>query len=330
MCVKVCASNNIQYNNSNSVNFTGYRTLLGKKLDEVLRLGNISFEDNEFLVRELKKLLEKRLNQAQNLGEGMSNRVYKIDNKYALRVPINKTMITDNKVILQERKFNNLKMYYGEPVATIGNIQIMKNASSNGSAIPAGVPKKLPESFDKSDIHGYYSRFYLPLFAGVPQRSYNALARDMKTLASMAENQYAYFTFDYFNPNNVVLTGKTLKMTDDIDKTIWKSSNTMSDMLNVFLKQVTVGIPATPSSVLTPLRQQIARKVLKAGMKCDLSITGEDKPNNVFNFVIKYLCTSKEEPQKVFETLSDIQKAQKTPRQKCAMLDRYLDEIFRK
>lgn len=324
--VEVCISGKTQYN-SNSVNFCGYRTKLGRKLDEVLKLGEISPSDNEFLLCELKKLLEKRINQTKNLGEGMSNRVYKIDDKYVIKIPLNKSIMLDNSIVIKPQKYGDLKAYYGEPVFEAGNIQILRNASSKGQAIPAGVPKSLPDGYEKSDIQGYYSDFYLPTFANLPQRSYDALASDMKTLSERCENSI-HFTFDYYNPNNVVLSGKSLRMTDEVEMTVFEKTNTISDMLNVFLKQINVGIPAAPSTKLLPLRQEIAQKILKAGMKNDLEITSEGRPNNVFSYVIKFLCGSKEEPARVFERLEEIKHSAKTQKEAETMLDEYLEMIF--
>lgn len=314
--------------NSNSVNFTGCRTLLGKRLDKVISEGMISPDDNLFLVKELKKLLEKRMKTSQNLGEGMQNRIYKIDDKYVMRVPINRAVITDDKVILCKRKYADLKTYYGEPLAIFGNIKILKNACPKGNAIPAGIPKELPKNFDKNNLSSYYSNFYLPIFANVPQRSYDMLARDIKTLGDIVENKYIRYTFDYFNPNNVVLSGKTLKMTDEVDMTIWENKNTISDMLNVFLKQMTVGVPASPSEKLLPLRHQIAKKVIKAGMKYNVPITGESLPNSVFNYVFQFLCRAKEPSTKIFNKLEEIKNMNLSAKERCLLTDKYLDSIL--
>lgn len=327
--MEVNFNNNIGYCGVNSVNFTGYRTNLGKKLDEVLKLGEISPKDNDFLISEIKKLLEKRLNHAKNLGEGMSNRVYKIDDKYVLKVPLNKSIMIGDKIVLKPQKYGDLRNYFGEPVFEAGNVQVLKNVSPKGRAIPAGVPKQLPDGFEKSDVQGYYSTFYLPTFANLPQKSYDALARDMKTLSEKTENRI-HFTFDYYNPNNVVLSGKSLRMTDDVEMTVFENTNTISDMLNVFLKQINVGIPATPSTMLLPFRQEIAKKVLMAGMKHDLPITCEGRPNGVFSFVLKFLCNSKDEPNVVFEKLQEIRHSAKTQKELEAKLNEYFKEIFGK
>lgn len=319
---------NYEYNSANSVNFTGYRTMLGKKIDQVLKLDKISADDNRFLVNEIKKLLSKRLEQSKNMGEGTQNRVYKIDDKYVLRIPINKSIMLSNQVVLKHRKFASLKNYYGEALVELGNVQILKNATPGKNSMPAGIPKVLPDNYKKNDLTGYYNNLYLPTFANIPQKSYNALAKDMSILNSIRDVNGVNFSFDYYNPNNVVLSGKTLKMTDDIAPTFIKNSNSASDMFNVFLKQLNDGIPAIPSTKLTPLRQIIARKILKASIVSNLPITSEGCANNVFGYVIKFLCNSKDEPSKVFETVNNIKNSAKSLKQRQIELDKYLDTIF--
>jgi len=216
--MKVC-SEIYQYN---SPQFCGYRTLLGKRLDKVLENGIASDEDNKFLVNGIKKLVQKRFVQKDNLGEGMQNRIYKLDDKYVIKVPINKTVILDDMFEILPRKFSELKTYYGESLAKVGNVRILKNVSSKGKAIPAGVPKELPENFDKDNIAGYYKDFYLPTFASLPQKSYDALAHDIKKLRKMRDTVTdSNYSFDYCNPNNVVLSGKSLNIQHCYDGELW-------------------------------------------------------------------------------------------------------------
>lgn len=323
--MKVC-SENYRYN---TPQFCGYRTLLGKRLDKVLSSGIVSDDDNTFLVNEINKLIQKRFSQPKNLGEGMQNRIYKLDDKYVIKVPINKSVILDDIFEILPQKFSELKTYYGEPLARIGNVKILKNVSSKSKAIPAGIPKSLPESFDKNDITGYYNDFYLPTFASVPQKSYDALARDIKKLRKMRDIETgSNYTFDYYNPNNVVLSGKTLKMTDDIETTHFSDKNTVQDMFNVFLKQINVGIPATPSSKLLPFRQAIAKKIIKAGMKSDLILTKNNPSSGVWDFTLRYLCNAKEDSKTVFEKLVDIKRTAKNQKELEKLTDDYLKELF--
>ena len=317
-------NNNIQYN----TNFTGYRTLLGRRLDKVISNGLVTEEDNLFIVREITKLYQKRISDYKNLGEGMQNRVYKIDDKYVFKIPIDRPVKLGDKLVIEKQKYGNLKTYYGETIAKLGNLRILKNVSPKGKAIPAGVPKDLPKEYAKDDIVKYYGEVYLPSFANIPQRSYDMLAQDIKTLGNLVEKKYIHYTFDYFNPNNVVLAGKSLRMTDDVEMTVWNNKNTISDLLNVFLRQMNVGIPATPSEKFLLLRQQIAKKIIKAGMKYNLPITGEDKPNCVFDYVLKFLCKSKDTTKSIFDNLLNIQKMGLSSKERSIIVDEYLNKIF--
>ena len=323
--MKVC-SENYQYN---SPQFCGYRTLLGKRLDKVLENCIVTDEDNKFFEKEIKKLVQKRFQKKQSVGEGTQNRVVKLDDKYVLRVPINTYYYIDDKLLIIAQKFSNLKTYFGEPVAQIGNVEILKNASPNKRAISAGVPKHLPDNFANSDIASYYRNFYLPLFASVPQKSYDALAADIKKLSKMKDTETNLnYSFDYYNPNNIVLSGKILRMTDAIEKTHQSDKNTVSDMFNIFLRQITVGVPAISSNILAPFRQEIAKKIIKAGMKSDLILTKHSPSSGVWDFTLKYLCAAKENSKTVFEKLNEIKRIARNQKELEKLTDDYLKELF--
>ena len=316
-----------QYNLSNPV-FTGYRSAAGRKLDEVIKKGFVLKTDSEFILKELKKIFDKRLKYNQKVGEGCLNTVYKIDDKYVFRIPINNNNFPEEALKLRVCKFEELKHYYGEPVAELGNLYILRNVTSNGKYMPVGIPKDYPS--DNLCISGlkYYNEQFLPTFAKLPQKTYNVLAKNLEKLNSLScPAQNKYYRFDYNNPNNFILTGKTIKITDDIIQTSEKNENSIADLVNVFLRQMRVNIPAFQSKQALPFRKQIAKKIITAGIKHQLPIGDYKQINSGWNYIFKYLCEAKEEPANIFKMLKFIQKC-KNNNKRLNLTTEYLDKFL--
>ena len=321
----VCQSYNL--NNNNSVSFCGYTSRLGKKFDEVLKKGCITDADSNYIVSELNKILTKKSSK-KKIGEGCTNTVYRIDDKYVFRAPSERETICDEPVTIVNQEFKKLKSYYGEPVITIGKFSVLKNASGKNKQITAGVPKVSYDGTQPLTDIQYYNSVIMPTFADIPQKSYDSFAKELSVLNSLAKPENnIYYRYDYHNPNNVILSGKTLKMIDDLYVSDQPRENTISDMINLFLKQIKVNYPAVPNTSILPLRQAIAEKIITAGFKYNLPLGNSDKANSGWSFIFKYLCNAKEEPQKIFDTLNEISKiSDKSARER--ELEKYLETIF--
>ncbi len=109
------------------------------------------------------------------VGQGFHGVVYKIDDRYVLKVSHKDKPYADMLDKIKELKFSDLKTYYGEPVAKFYDVQILKNVSSKGLHIPAGIPQKDIGLKTEKECSEYYEKIYLPLFSSLPQKSFDAV-----------------------------------------------------------------------------------------------------------------------------------------------------------
>ena len=317
------------FNRAKAASFYGYKSAVGKKFDVIIKKGSASESESDYIINALNKILKKRIAANETVGEGCTGVVYKIDNKYVLKAPLGSDSIPENSLNVVNQNFQQLKRYYGEPVIKIGDFSVLKNASKSKEQITAGVAKSSAKSLQNpmSDVE-YYNSVIMPKIARAPQRSYDNLAKDIATLNSLAKpEQNIFYHYDYNNPNNIILNGKTFNMIDEMNVSQIPTQNTLSDLINIFLKQMKVNSPAVPSVKIQGLRQTIAQKIIKAGMKNDLPLANREKADGGWTFVFKYLCRAKEEPQKIMDKLREISKISDKAQQE-RELENYLSTIF--
>lgn len=250
--------------------FQGYKTVFSKTLDEVILSKDYSLEAENKLVKLLNKFINKKLVPEKHLGKGYSNTVYKIDDKYVLRFPSYKKPEARYFMGGGEREFSDIKLYYGESIAEFNSgLQILKNISSK-KQIPAGVPMKILDECSDDEIEEYCYKHYLKEYSILPQKAFNGVAKACKQLNKKGEDG-GFYIFDFMNPNNFVLCGKTIKIVDDIKAGYYQNPNDIYHLLDSFINKYSLYTYAQYRENSTPLRKEIFKKLILACEKYNLN-----------------------------------------------------------
>lgn len=313
-------------NNKNTPSFSGYKSKFSKELDNVIKNNTVKTDD----IRNLSKLLNKFWNRpetkARVLGSGTHGTVYKIDDEYVIKVP-NSGSDYFYFEDLPKQKFQGLKTYYGEVIANFTYGKILKNVSQNGSHMQAGIPDKMISAgLRNEDIKDYYLNTYLTRFAKLPQRAYNAIACDFDKLNKMGKG-YDNYTFDFKNPNNFVLVGKRIRITDLIGKTTIKNANSTAEMLSILLEKTHINQFAQFEKEAIQPRREIFNKIVLASMKYNLDLGTYPTDKIIWKTIINDLCGIKTSYQEVLSTLLKYQKEVNQASQRLKLTKNYLDSL---
>ena len=331
MFISSINSNKNFYQNSakpiNGLTFTGVRRCdFSKELDVVLDKHRVSKKESVKLTSMFNEFLAKHLNTVDGfLGSGFQGRVYNIDNKYALKLPYTEVCHFVFEKI-PKRKFAGLKTYYGEPVAKFCDASVLKNVSSSGHHIQVGIPSGMLMRSADDERKFYYEKIYLPQFAAVPQRAFDALAKDFNTLNKMGHRGNNY-TFDFQNPNNFVLVGSTLRITDEISTTSIKNPNSMAEMLSLFLSKMSKDSFYPYSKEAEAPRKELFKKIILAGMKHNLEIGTCSYDRILWQDAVEDLCKLKVSGDGVISTLKAMQKLIPDRKIRLKLTEDYLNTI---
>lgn len=261
--------------------FFGYtRTKLGKEIDVFIGLKDPSHEQKSELFCKLTKFA-KQLQESikEPIGEGFKGVVYKVDDKYVLKTGKRGASFNGGSISIEKIPYDELKTYYGRPLLKFSNeLQVLRNVSSAGGHFPVGVPYKMP--FDSSmQMKLYWNKQCLPRYAALPQKSFDALARDFAVLNNYGGECNNYI-FDVTNPNNFVIAGKsTLRIVDEIDIVRAPRKNTVAALISPFLESMSLAVIVPNSAENSELRKQLLKKIILAGEKYDLPYTSSELTN---------------------------------------------------
>lgn len=313
--------------------FTGYKSVFGKKLEKALAIRNTTRESASRLLDDFADMYDKRVRLSNKIGSGYYGTVYKIDDSYVLKRG-NETLEPEfgGIEVVRKLKFGHLKHYFGEAIAKIYNnigedMAILKNVYSKGKSIPVGIPNDFAMKHTKEECFEYYAKNYLPKFAKLPQRSFDGIAKDFALLNKMNKKR-KYYTFDYINPNNFVLCGKTLRILDEVNKIDSPTSNCVTDMLEVFINKMGLSDDAVFDRKLVPLRKELAKKLILAGARHKVPMCYDTADlttwSKTFNDILKI------EDLDVGMLTSDIDNIMRTfnnPKRRVETVGQYLEEV---
>ena len=263
---------NMEIQSSSHIAFAGYKSAFSKKLEKAFNSPRTSDKNTRRLLYDFATMYDKKICLDSKIGAGFYGSVYKIDDCYVLK--------RGNEILepefggielIRKRKFSHLKHYFGEAIAKIYNnigedMLILRNVYSKGKSIPAGVPDELCKKHTFQECIEYYNKIYLPTFAKLPQRSFDGIASDFSKLNKMSTKNKSYF-FDYLNPNNFVLCGKTLRILDEINEYEKTTRNCVTDMFEVFLNRLDLDKETVFDEKLIPLRKELTKKIILAGVR---------------------------------------------------------------
>ena len=317
-------------------NFTGYKSKFSKSLEKNLKGKNYNSYDEHKLLSEFIRTYNKKVKPKFQLGTGFYGTVYKIDDSYVLKRG-NETVGPEiaGIEINKKRKFSNLKHYFGEAVAKIFNnygedMTIMKNVYSKGKSIPAGVPDEFAKTHTYRECINYYNKQYLPLFAKLPQKSFNGIASDFAQLNKMCTSKKSYF-FDYVNPNNFVLCGKTLRILDEINEDSIRTKNCVTDMLEVFVNRMDIDHNSVFDNELVFLRRQLVKKIILAGVRYQVPMYHSKSDliswGTTFNDLLG-LNIDEKQLNNIIDTINTCSIKNKNVKKRLETAEKYLDNIL--
>lgn len=244
-----------------------------------LALENPQKMTSEFQYR-LSNLFRKtaEINSETFINNGADSEVYRYSDKYAFKIPIGETSFPDIEWIkIDERKLdinNQLDAYFGGEIGQMGYVSILKNADPQRIAIPIGAPF----GFEKEEVR--LKKYYLDnkcaqKVAALPQSAFDKIAMNFKKLNTIPPKYCItkYYNFDCINPNNFLIVGDEIKITDEL----WPTNhpNTVGGMLSAFITRINPHIPAEPDVLLTPDRKEIFKKCIIANEKAELPFLHE-------------------------------------------------------
>lgn len=318
-------SNTPSYKYNKPLQFTGYTSAFSKKLQQVVAKGNVDDSEKQFLISQL----QKKMILDRNIGRGCQGSIFKIDDKYVAKRYLDTSKRNPHLTIYPDLKFSALTTYYGEPVAKYDNIEILKNVSANGKHIPAGIPMNYSSISPYRKSLEYYENEYLPLFSSLPQKSFDAIAKDCSTLNKMKSENGSY-TFDFLNPNNFVLAGRSLRITDEIKETPVRNPNTISKLLVTFLQKMSCDEDALYSEKAIPYRRELFKKITLAGMKNNLPLGDTFEDSLIWENVANYLCKAKASAFDIINNLTNLKFQVYDPELRLQKAEEYLDGIYDK
>lgn len=294
--------------------FHGLRSSFTEEFDTFVKKPITS--DNKTLVQKLQDVIAEKLADKKSFIHcGENGMVIKIDEYWVFKVEHGKIPKIENITLHHNPKLESLKTYYGEAVAKSGNIEILRNASGEKKAIPAGLMGTFGSESEKIK---YYNDVYLKKYSSLPQKAFDDVAADFKSLNEINENGH-FYSFDTINPNNFIAVNDKIMIVDKLDKTTQRDSNTTAKMINVFINSMSHDTKAEFDLMAMGGRRNLLKKCLIAGEKAELPYGRTPEEREYLNDALR-LCD-------IQENFSDIQRTMMEYRRKYTNLEERADKI---
>ncbi len=327
--MKIVPVNNTSRNYSKRPVFNGVVEDFGIKAGAVFTKSAPDKKEVEILTQMLIKAFDELISPERFIGSGFWGEVYAIDKNLAAK--ISKGAVDTHEFLAGGFKqgknvFAGLKTYFGEVLGKIGRVEILKNI---GEHIPAGVPSKEMKNMQSiEECETYYREKYLPLFAKVPQKSYDALIKDIAVLNKMKYSQDEYYIYDSRNPGNIVLAGDRLLLTDGMDTINASDYNTVGKVLETMLYKLTSYrfIPDFGDNVSDA--REIFRKIIIASEKADLPYDTRIVDEDIWKVVLLN-CKINLKPDEFIFNLEKIRGNQPDIRKRLPEIEKFLDNVFK-
>ncbi len=302
--------------NSYSPHFCGCKSEFGKRLDKYLSESIGDKTQEKELIDIFSKMVPKKLSPKNEIGRGCHGTVYAIDDDYVFKITNSSAPKFGKISIITDTALKNLKTYYGNVIARIGNMEIMKNAFKSKDVLPAGLPMRRMSRGEKLE---YYNEVYLKRFCALPQSAYNKLAEDFKTLNSMNQR------FDTINPNNFSVDGNEIKIVDEIYPAEDKNPNTLAKLFKVFVNSYDANTAAEFDYLAIPRRKQLIKKLILASEKSELPYYCTFNDRGELNLAM-HLCDYPEGFSDIQRTLMDYRKKYPDMNIRLQKISEFLDQ----
>lgn len=268
----------------NNIKFKGIQPnelskILDTNIDKVLKTNPLDIGARIKFHKVINELLPEIMTPENFINKGRESKVYKISDKYVAKVKrgydANSAIHFYNFTKLPDKRFNQLDIYYGEPVIKLGNTEILKNATPTKNFICCGTSYRGAKAATIEE-RDQYDKNFVPLCASIPQESYDKFAIGLAQLNQIHDTKLnlskVYYTPDIINPNNILISNKEFKIVDKLDQTKQKEPNTLFTMLEPLLIRLSPESYAHFNEKLVEPRSTIYKKCLIAATKANLPI----------------------------------------------------------
>ena len=276
-----------------------------------------SEEAEQKLIETFKNTLSQCITPENKIGSGKFGSVYRIDDEFVLKTPNNENIEADKVSFEDNPIIGQLKTYYGNIIAKFGNIKILKNAAATSSTLPAGVKEELLERSQKMN---YYREVYLQRFSRLPQKAFDDIAADFKTLGKERKS------FDTINPNNFIADGDSIRIVDDIQIPDDKMFNSLAGLVKVLLTSYDRNTKAEFDILAVGARRTILRKLILAGEKCKLDFGHTPAERKELNDALE-LCSIQTPWRDVQADLCEIRRLFPDETERLAKINQYIDDL---
>ena len=272
------------YSQKNNLKFKGIppkelANILDANIDKVIQTSSFDVVSRIKFHKIINELLMDIMTPENFINKGRESKVFKISDKYVAKIKRGydeKSAIHFyNYTKLPDKRFNQLDIYYGEPVIRLGNTEILKNATPSKDFMCCGTSYRGAHSATLDEIKDY-ENIFVPKCASLPQESYDKFAIGLAELNKIHDNKAnftkIYYTPDIINPNNILISDKNFKIVDKLDKTKQKDPNTLFTMLEPLMIRLSPESYASYNEKLVLPRQNIFKKCLIAAEKANLPL----------------------------------------------------------
>ena len=215
-------------NSISSTNYTPsfqayYKSSFSKSLENTL----LSGENYEKIIKDFAQVLKNKKNTDCKIGEGGFGEVFRIDDYFVFKTYHDQAPNIETFKPQNNEKFKNLKLFWGNVIAKIGNIEIKRNVTKNKNNFVgmANVRRDPTEEYNHS----------LKEFLKLPQKAFDNLAAEFKTLNNIQEPNL-FYAFDTNNPNNFIKVGKSIRIVDNINRVSSPKPNDLFSFMKVFIQ----------------------------------------------------------------------------------------------
>ncbi len=297
--------------------FCGYKSEFGKKLNKYLSENIRDKNKEKAIVESLSDIIPDKITESNIKGSGWHGIVYGIDDDFVVKLGRRAKPKIGRFTVLKDETTKNLKTYYGNIIAKIGNMQIMKNALKTKNTLPAGLPGRWMSRGQKLE---YYNNVYLKHFVELPQSAYDEIANDFKTLNSLGKE------FDTINPNNFIADGKKIKIVDEITPAKEKNPNTLSKLFKVFVNSYDANTAAEYDYLAVQRRKELIKKLILASERSELPFFASINDRIELNLAMR-LCDYGEDFSTIQKTLIDYRKKYPDINERLEKISEFIDNF---
>lgn len=255
--------------------------IMNKAIDDFLQAGELNIAAKVKFHKILDAALPSIMSRKNFINKGRDSKVYRISDKYVAKIRRGKDEQNAIKIFnfakIPDKRFSTLEIYYGEPVARVGNVEILKNATPKDyrSCGIVWINSNNKYGHLAQDVESY-NKEYIPFCSSLPQESYDELAKGLNELNSISDknifSKTTFYTPDIKNPNNVLISDNHFRIVDELDKIKERKPNTIYTMLQPIMLRLTPDAPVHREESLITDRRNILRKTMIAAEKAELPL----------------------------------------------------------